>query len=281
MSMPLLNYDDAPEALMASPRRVRLYLRHNVSGRRQKQLFATATKSLKSVPESPDDLVMETDHECEPVAESEVQWACVQCTFLNADAMPMCEACHASRLQAQSPKPRCSSAENEDSLLPEDDVAWPSVSEAGGSWALCDVSSVCSSVGSSWLDVSDPRELDDGTSSSQFVLVECLGAESPAAAVEIEVPPASSATPGTGLSWAARVSAPPSNSSDGAVNKITVKLSTRMLPPLCYQGPARKATLRPRDEGDDEEVQQLEDKRLCPSTLRGKTQRLRSKKVRG
>jgi len=259
---PALNWNDAPEATIANTRRGR-------SGDRFRSQAFRGDRRLPGTVLQP--LLEELATECAagPVSEGvsdaeESSWACRSCTFENAAAMPVCEMCGhpaASAPQRRPPQPPFEQALAEP-LADTGSRSWPALAAAAdASWDLAEVSSVASS----WLDVADLGELAgaEAADDAGFVLV-----QEPAAA------PARAREP-AGTSWASRATAGPG---PGAAAASGPRPAARV-PPLCRQQPRRGARRAAAalcgEEGLEDELDGLADRRLCPNTLRGVAQRRR------
>merc|ERR1712096_363966 len=108
---------------------------------------------------------MEDVEETTPEA-VEAPWPCIQCTFLNAGALRVCEMCNLPwGTVALATSVALSAEALRDNFhavslpSPEGDIddVWPALADAvDTSWVRCEVSS----VGSSWLDMGDALEND-------------------------------------------------------------------------------------------------------------------------
>jgi len=99
---------------------------------------------------------IDEDHEATETASQspdDLEWMCKICTFANHGLLRRCEICEAARTaEVQTCQPDVD-------LKVVESHQWPSLFEAVEAWTACEVSS----TGSSWLDLTGPRESDDET----------------------------------------------------------------------------------------------------------------------
>lgn len=185
-------------------------------------------------------------------------WTCRTCTLTNRDDACACEVCATPRpagdiVTAVAATGRRRASVPGEAAAPGAGEAWPTLADSVESWELCDVSSLASS----WLDIGDDDEIIEEDGSAILV---------------------------TDTSGACRDQrpAPPSYAAMATKAGVAVSPAPRAprLPPMAHAAHAEPRT-KQKDTGaeeEDVELDELECRRIQPSTQRGATQRRRGRK---
>jgi len=260
---PLLNIDDLPEAQLSNtggwdhpPQRHR-----RTPCRNQRRLWVTKfdKSALLSVPEA-FEFGVQTERVCEG------PWACLHCTFHNAGLLQRCEMCEEPRglvsLSLLAGNPASSLASF------SDEIAWPSLAEAGSSWDCLDGSS----IGSSWLDMAEILEPTDDDGCSDFLLLEeCMYGDG-LVDVETSAMHSSTATQPAVPSWASRVACTSNQ------NFAARQCPAFPMPPCWHRSNRLLKEMKIVNEDvdvEDDDLAQLQDRRMHPAGCRGATHRRR------